>query len=95
MVRRGLRSGKQERPWAELVGYGLEELMAHLERQFLPGMAWSNIGGWHVDHIIPLAAFSFETPQDEEFKAAWALTNLRPLWAEQNRAKWHHRVLLI
>ena len=88
-VRRGLEDGKGGRAWEALVGYSLEQLKAHLERQFLPGMSWSNHtrNGWHIDHIVPLSTFDFRSPDDAEFQAAWALTNLRPMWADDNLKK--------
>jgi len=61
--------------------------MRHLERQFLSGMSWGNRSEWHIDHIRPLASFSFEAVDDPDFKAAWALTNLRPLWGADNIRK--------
>lgn len=74
--------------WETLVGYTVVELMAHLEGQFLPGMSWENYGHrWHVDHIVPVAAFNYTTPQHIDFKRCWALDNLRPLWAKENIAK--------
>ena len=69
--------------------------MTHLERQFLPGMTWGNRGEWHIDHIVPLASFTFTSPDDPEFRAAWALTNLRPLWAKDNIRKSAKRTHLI
>ncbi len=73
----------------ELLDFSIEELRAHLEKLFLPGMNWSNHSrnGWHIDHIIPLAAHNYETPDDIDFKRAWALSNLRPLWAKENISK--------
>lgn len=70
-----------------MLGYSPEQLMAHLERLFLPGMTWANYGKWHVDHDIPLSAFNFETVHDYDFKRAWSLDNLKPLWADQNLRK--------
>jgi len=61
--------------------------MAHLESKFLPGMTWNNRGDWHIDHVRPLASFSFETAQCPDFKAAWSLSNLQPLWALDNIRK--------
>lgn len=70
------------------VGYTMRELIVHLERQFLRGMSWENYGSaWHIDHIIPLASFSFTSQDDPDLKVAWGLPNLRPLWAEDNLAK--------
>jgi len=69
------------------LGCTVEELMNHLESQFLPGMTWENRGmhGWHVDHIKPLS--SFDLTNEEEFKKACHYTNLQPLWAEDNLKK--------
>lgn len=94
-VLRGLKFGKGGRSWQELVGYTLDELMLHLERQFSHGMSWSNRDEWHIDHIVPVASFNFSSEHDEDFKACWALTNLRPLWKRLNRKKWHERTHLI
>lgn len=70
-----------------LLGYSIDELRVHLERQFLPDMNWSNFGKWHIDHIVPLASFTITGSDDPELRRAWALTNLRPLWAEDNIRK--------
>lgn len=82
-------------PWEKLVGYTVEDLMAHLEKQFVDGMSWRNMGMWHVDHIVPKSLFEYTSPDDTEFKAAWSLTNLRPLWAEENLSKHARRTHLI
>lgn len=81
-------SSKGGSGWQQLVGYTVEQLKRHLERQFLKGMTWDNYGpAWHIDHIIPVAAFSVQSAGDEEFRHCWALTNLRPLWAKDNLRK--------
>lgn len=83
------RGSKAGRRWEDIVGYSIDDLVAHLEKLFLPGMSWENYGrkGWHVDHIIPLAAHNYETPEDPDFKRAWALSNLRPMWWMDNIVK--------
>jgi hypothetical protein len=90
-----LKDGKNGRSWEELVGYTTADLMRHLERQFLPGMTWENRCAWHLDHIQPLASFNFTTPSDPDFKAAWSLPNLRPLWACDNLRKSAQRTHLL
>jgi len=70
-----------------LLGYSIEELMAHLEKQFTEGMTWDNYGEWHVDHIRPMTSFKFESVDDPEFKECWALSNLQPLWWNDNLSK--------
>jgi len=81
---KGRKSGVR---WCEMVGYSEQELRGHLERQFLRGMSFESYGEWHIDHIIPLASFVIEGPDDPSFKRAWALTNLRPMWAADNIRK--------
>lgn len=84
---RALLVGKEGKSTRTLVGYTGDELKAHLERQFLRGMSWDNYGDWHVDHILPLSSFPIKSIHDPEIKRAWALTNLRPIWAKDNRQK--------
>lgn len=89
---KGIKKGsKSSRKTFDLLGYTPDELMAHIEKQFLPGMSWDNHGRgedcWHIDHIIPMSAFNFETPDDPDFKLCWALSNLRPLWEKDNLKK--------
>lgn len=82
-----LRRGKGGRKWQDLVGYTLADLMIHLEKQFLPGMTWDNRGEWHIDHVRPLCSYEFQTPDCPQFREAWALNNLQPLWAIDNIRK--------
>lgn len=86
-VSRSLKLGKGGKKTFELLGYTREELMRHIEKRFKPGMSWDNYGEWHLDHKIPLSVHNFETPDDPDFKAAWALSNLQPLWAKDNTSK--------
>lgn len=98
-VYKSLRHEKGGRAWESLVGYTREDLMRHLERQFVRGMTWENHGlgdgKWHIDHIVPVVAFSFETAEDPEFQACWGLVNLRPLWSGDNIRKGGHRTHLL
>lgn len=71
----------------DLLGYTIEELMIHLEKQFTEGMTWDNYGEWHVDHKKPMAKFNFTSTEDHEFKLCWALDNLQPLWELDNLSK--------
>lgn len=92
-------NGKKRTAWAVAVGYTLADLMQHIERQFLPGMNWENhgrgAGKWHIDHIVPKNCFQFTSIDDLEFKACWALTNLRPLWQDDNLSKSAKRLHLL
>lgn len=89
------RGGSKGASWEALVGYSAEELKRHIERQFVRGMSWENYGEWHVDHIVPVAAFEWQSPDDPDFRACWALSNLRPLWAIENKRKSSRRLQLI
>ena len=71
----------------EILGYTLEQLMEHLENKFTKGMTWDNYGEWHVDHIIPMSSFEFQSVEDREFKICWSLKNLQPLWGLDNLIK--------
>jgi hypothetical protein len=86
-LKNGSKSG---RSWESLVGYTIDELMSHLEKQFSDGMTWGNYGknGWEIDHIIPKSIFNYESPEHIDFKRCWSLSNLQPLWADENRKKW-------
>lgn len=77
------------------VDYCRNQLADHLEKQFLAGMGWHNMREWHIDHIVPVSSFSFKSIEDDEFKACWALSNLRPLWAKDNLLKSNNLEFLI
>ena len=76
-----------------LLGCTVAHIKAHLESLWLPGMNWKNHGTyrvnhpmtWHVDHILPCAAFDLTKPEEQRKCFHW--TNLQPLWADQNMAK--------
>lgn len=89
-----LAKRKGGRRWEKIVGYSVEALIEHLERQFSPGMNWENYGDWHVDHIIPVSRFDFEGGGMDEVRRCWSLPNLRPLWATENHRK-HARLVLL
>lgn len=71
----------------EFLGCSFEELMAHLESYFQPGMTRKNYGmgkgKWCVDHHIPLIS----AKNEDEVKALVHYKNLRPLWWLDNLIK--------
>lgn len=71
----------------ELLGATAEEVKKHIESLFVEGMSWDNYSWdtWHIDHIIPLAAFDLRSEQQQKF--AFHYTNLQPLWFKENIAK--------
>jgi hypothetical protein len=94
-MRVALKGIKRGRAWSDLVGYSVEELRAHLERQFVRGMGWHNISEWDIDHIIPLSEFHITSPFDPAIKQCWGLPNLRPSWRSANQRKHSKRVFLL
>lgn len=75
------------------------QLKRHVERQLLKGMTWENYGAeWHLDHILPVACFTIDHTDPKncaEFQACWSLSNLRPLWWEENLRKQAKRLHLL
>lgn len=71
----------------DMLGYSVAELREHIERSFGKGMTWDHFiaGEIHIDHIIPLSQFNME--DDGEVRRAFAMTNLRPMWARDNISK--------
>lgn len=86
-LRQSLKYASVRPHTAQLLGCSLPELKKHLEKQFRPGMTWSNHshGGWHIDHIRPLSSFDLVDPK--QLAEATHYSNLCPLWAEENLRK--------
>jgi hypothetical protein len=82
-IKGGSKLGKYE----QYIGCSTEDLKAHLEAKFKPGMTWDNWGreGWHIDHILPVSSFDLSNP--DEFFKAFHYTNLQPLWESENLSK--------
>lgn len=68
-----------------LTGCSINELCAHLERQFVPGMTWENRSEWEIDHIRPCSSFDLTDPEQQ--KQCFSYLNLQPLWKSENRSK--------
>jgi hypothetical protein len=75
----------------ELLGYTPTQLKAHIEKQFTQGMSWDNRSEWELDHITPISTATCEA----DVIALNQLSNLRPLWADQNNRKNSRRHFLI
>jgi len=78
------------------LGCDREELLHHLESQFIEGMTIDNHGyghgKWHIDHIFPLSGFEEDSDgnwdsNSEYNKLLIHFTNLQPLWHEDNLEK--------
>jgi hypothetical protein len=81
---RSAKARKSDRT-IELIGCSPAQLAAHLESQFKAGMGWRNRSKWHVDHIVPLAAFDLSDPTQQ--RVAFHYSNLQPLWKHENLSK--------
>ena len=69
------------------LGCDWETFVKHIESKFKDGMAWDNYGkkGWHIDEVIPCAAWDFNNP--DHMKACWHWSNRQPMWAKDNMSK--------
>lgn len=89
VVRQAIRdeiAGRRLDSSVSCLPYTICELMAHIAGQFRPRMAWANYGTeWVIDHIVPRAAFDMRDPA--QLMQCWALSNLQPLWMQENGAK--------
>jgi len=68
-----------------LLGCSIAELKSHIEGQFTPRMSWENRRSFHIDHIVPIAAFNLL--DEEERGLAFNWRNLRPLDPVANSEK--------
>lgn len=68
-------------------GFTADELVSHIERLFAEGMNWERLiaGDIQIDHEIPVRVFDLTT--DAGIKAAYALSNTRPMWRGDNARK--------
>jgi len=86
-MRDSLNGNKRGRKWESLVGYTLMDLKLHLEKLFVEEMRWDNYGEWHIDHKLPISSFDIVSSECDDFKKCWSLSNLQPLWAQDNWIK--------
>ena len=87
-IRYSLKNRRDGLHWEDLVGYTLKDLIVNLEQKFTKEMSWLNYGDyWHIDHIKPIAWFTFNSYNDSEFKQCWSLNNLQPLYKIKNSVK--------
>jgi hypothetical protein len=71
----------------DLIGCTVPEFMAHIAKQFQPGMSWDNwaLDCWHLDHIRPIS--SFDLRDRDQQRVCFHYTNYQPLWARDNISK--------
>jgi len=72
--------------YKSLIGCSEEILKKWLEFQFDGQMTWDNLGTyWHIDHILPINKFDFDSPRAKFICFNWK--NLQPLPAFDNMSK--------
>lgn len=76
----------------KLLGENWSKIKKYFEKQFKPGMTWSNYGParsdiltWQIDHIKPCDLFDLNL--DSEKYKCFHFTNLRPMWSNENARK--------
>lgn len=86
-----LKGKKNGRKWLDLVPYTIDELIKRLKKTLPKGYTWDDfIKGknvLHIDHIIPVSVFNFQSSFDTDFKRCWSLKNLQLLPAKENISK--------
>lgn len=95
-LRRRTGKGLRGYRWLEKIGYSVEDMVKHFRNELKKlnkhsnhVWTWQNVldGKLWIDHIIPVSAFNFTKPEDEDFKRCWALENLQLLPPIENIKK--------
>jgi hypothetical protein len=85
LIRNSIRSrgfSKKSKTF-QIIGCSFEEAISHFQSKFTEGMTLANHGLWHIDHIIPMSTAKTE----EEAIRLNHISNLQPLWADDNLSK--------
>lgn len=87
MIHRVLKMPRSHtgKTYEALLGYDKRTLRSWIESQFIDGMGWSIPGSFHIDHVVPIAAFTVRGINDP--RIVNALVNLQVLTREQNQQK--------
>jgi len=75
---------KKQNKTVSILGYSSLDFKIHIESKFKDGMNWKDgRNEFHIDHIIPIAAFEEDTP----LSIINSLDNLRPIAVIENLQK--------
>lgn len=88
-IRFYLKKSKEGRSWQKLLGYSVQDLKKHLMTTMPKGYSWKDYlcTKLHIDHIIPVSVFNFESYDHIDFKKCWSLDNLQLLPVSENCIK--------
>lgn len=86
-LRRFIIRGSDTKLNRETMGCTRDELRAHYESLFKPGMTWENYGEWENDHIKEMSKFDLEN--EETWKECMHYSNLQPQWKTLNLRNIH------
>jgi hypothetical protein len=91
-VRRVVKGKLSDAHMRAAIGYGREELLAHLVSRFTEGMTLDALikGDIHIDHNEPVSWFDPTDPM--QLRYLWRLDNVQPLWPRDNSRKWARTV---
>ena len=89
LIRQSILKDRPGWTWESWVGYGLHDLCNRLLETLPEGFTWIDYldGKLQLDHIMPVSAFDYESPDDPEFKECWKLENLRLITPKENHEK--------
>jgi hypothetical protein len=89
LIRQSILKNKSGWIWEKYVGYTLKDLVTHLKTTLPIGYTWNDYlnGKLELDHIMPVSAFDYESPNDYEFQECWRLENLRLVTPKENHEK--------
>jgi hypothetical protein len=89
-IRKSIIRNKGGYSWESLVGYDINTLIEHLKNNVQDGFAFDDYLSsdlLHIDHIIPVNFYSFESFNDKDFKKCWNFRNLRLIYKKDNLSK--------
>lgn len=69
----------------DFISCSLLDFKERFEFLFKDGMSWNNYGEWQIDHIKPCTYFDLLLPEQQ--KECFKISNLQPLWANENEEK--------
>jgi hypothetical protein len=79
-----------------MLGYSVQNLREHVEKEMKPGMTWQNFGrnGWHIEHKVPKSIFQkistftdCEQTKQQIMRECWSLSNLTTMIGNENISK--------